>query len=113
LEFLRDHLRHTAATIEVVRNHRRGDGSLHYGLETEEATLKPLEELLAWGQSTGDFRPFSTRWLALTIRSAIDVAAGQLMAHPDLDLDAAVRELSAAFLRAVAASPAIHEEVST
>jgi AcrR family transcriptional regulator len=113
LGFLGDHPRHTAATVEVVRNQRREDGSLHYGLETEEATLKPLEELLAWGQVTGDFRPFSTRWLALTIRSAIDVVAGQLIAHPHLDLDAASRELSTAFLRAVLASPDTHEEVST
>jgi TetR/AcrR family fatty acid metabolism transcriptional regulator len=113
LAFLGDHPRHVAATIEVVRNYRREDGTLHYGLETLDATLQPLQDLLAMGQRTGDFRAFSTHWLALTIRAAIDAVAGQLIAHPDLDLDAAGRELSTAFLRAVAASPAEHQEVST
>jgi TetR/AcrR family transcriptional regulator, fatty acid metabolism regulator protein len=113
LAFLGDHARHVAATVEVARNHRREDGSLQFGLETMEATIQPLEELLAWGQGTGDFRPFSTRLLALAIRAAIDAVAGQLIAHPDLDVDAAGRELSTAFLRAVAASPASIEEAST
>jgi AcrR family transcriptional regulator len=113
LAFLGGHARHVAAAVEVVRNHRREDGSLQFGLETTEATVQPLEELLAWGQRTGDFRPFSTRLLALTIRAAIDAVAGQLVAHPDLDVDAAGRELITAFLRAVAASPASNEEAST
>ena len=55
--------------------------------------VRDLEKLLRLGQRQGEFRDFSTRVMATTIRSAIDGVAFQLEANSKLDLKAYANEL--------------------
>lgn len=58
-----------------------------------QPAVKDLEKLLRLGQRQGEFRDFSTRVMATTIRSAIDGVAFQLEANSKLDLKAYANEL--------------------
>jgi hypothetical protein len=60
----------------------------------QDAALAALEQILRRGQRTGEFRRFSTRVMAMTIRHAIDAIAPQMITHPDLDFEAYSRELT-------------------
>ncbi|ETK37701.1 hypothetical protein MPTA5024_02400 [Microbispora sp. ATCC PTA-5024] len=63
-------------------------------------SLAPLQAILERGQRAGEFRDFSTRTMAMTVRAAIDVIGPQLSVIPDLDLDAYVRDLVSLFRHA-------------
>ncbi len=58
-----------------------------------QPAVRDLEKLLRFGQQQGEFRDFSTRVMAATIRSAIDGVAFQLEANSKLDLKAYANEL--------------------
>jgi hypothetical protein len=63
----------------------------------DEAIVVGVQELLAWGQREGEFRPFSTRIMALALRRAIDGVLDDWSYHQDQDLDAHAEELVALF----------------
>jgi hypothetical protein len=59
--------------------------------------LAGLEELLYAGQRSGEFRPFNTRVMALTIIQAIDGVPPLLQREPALDLKLHAEELATIF----------------
>jgi TetR/AcrR family transcriptional regulator, fatty acid metabolism regulator protein len=81
------------ALVEIFVNFRTKEGKPRFGAEDNESVLAPLEEMLRWGQETGEFRDFSTRVMAMTIRGAIDSIPAQMIMAPNLDLEAIAREL--------------------
>ncbi|MEV4320480.1 TetR/AcrR family transcriptional regulator [Actinocrispum sp. NPDC049592] len=88
IEFMRTHPKHVAAVTEIFT---------HYRSKTHEAAATPLEERLRQGQRDGEFREFSPRVMAWTIRAAIDEVGRRFVATPDLDLTECARELSETF----------------
>jgi TetR/AcrR family transcriptional regulator, fatty acid metabolism regulator protein len=62
-----------------------------------QPAVRDLEKLLKLGQRQGEFRDFSTRMMATTIRSAIDGVAFQLESDSKLDLRAYANELVTVF----------------
>ena len=67
--------------------------------------VRDLEKLMRFGQEQGEFRDFSTRLMATTIRSAIDGVVFQLEANSKLDLKAYANELVTLFDLATRKSP--------
>src|SRR6202167_391329 len=85
LEFLSAHHNQILAlmTIAVSAADDRPAADLASGFELAVAEL---ENLLRYGQERGEFREFSTRVMAVTLRNAIDGLASMLSADPNLDL---------------------------
>lgn len=94
LDFVRSHPHHVAAVSEILIYHRTRT-------DLDEDTT-PLEERLRQGQRDGEFRPFSPRLMAWTIRAALDELTRQYVANPALDLDECARELIGTFTTATA-----------
>ncbi|MCE7004117.1 TetR family transcriptional regulator [Kibdelosporangium philippinense] len=95
LDFMRTHPKHVAAVSEILIYHRTQ-------ITMDEDTT-PLEERLRQGQRDGEFRTFSPRLMAWTIRAALDEVARQYVANPSLDLDEVARELTQTFTLATSA----------
>jgi AcrR family transcriptional regulator len=72
-------------------------GGLHYDETTERTVVSPIEEILRWGQASGEFRAFDTRVLAVVIQRAVDGLPFLLATYPDLDVDAYAREVVTLF----------------
>jgi hypothetical protein len=89
--------------VEILGGARAPDGRPLFAPADYEPVVASLEELLRRGQREGDFRDFSPRVMAITIRAAIDAVPGQLAADPDLDVEAYARELATVFDRATRA----------
>jgi TetR/AcrR family fatty acid metabolism transcriptional regulator len=100
MAYIAAHRLQMMAIIEIVLNFRTEDGQLRYSLATEEPVLEDLEAILRQGQVEGSFRDFDLRVMAGTIRGAIDAAARDFVARPNLDGEAYARELAALFDRA-------------
>jgi len=100
LAFMRSHRAHIIAIVEIFTGFRDGDGRTFLDPADYAAGLEPLERILLLGQDQGDFRPFSTRIMAITLRSAIDAVPPQLAADPGLDLDEYAAELERIFAAA-------------
>jgi TetR/AcrR family fatty acid metabolism transcriptional regulator len=88
LDFMRTHPKHVTAVTEILT---------HFRARTPGDDATPLEERLRRGQADGEFRDFSPRVMAWTIRAAIDEVGRRFVADPDLDLDACARELTTLF----------------
>ena len=87
LEFLGSHRKDILAVMHIAAGARDDDGKLMLGPEvTFEPAVRALERILRLGQERGEFRKFSTRVMAVTIRNAIDLLSPQLAANPKLDL---------------------------
>lgn len=99
LEFLDSHRNHIAALMSISGGARGHDGkSVIDGTLTFEPAVRELKNLLRWGQEQGEFREFSPRVMAVTIRSAIDAVCLQLAVyHPELDLKVYANELATLF----------------
>ncbi|WP_285485670.1 TetR family transcriptional regulator [Amycolatopsis taiwanensis] len=78
------------------------NGDLHYDTESERTVLSPIEEILRWGQATGEFRDFDVTVMATTLQRAVEGPTFLLAANPDLDLESYARELVTLFDRATA-----------
>jgi len=98
------HRKHVLALVEVVTNARRRAGNPLFDPKKYEAGLTELEQILRRGQRAGEFRRFSTRVMAASIRAAIDAIAAQMVTNPDLDIDAYGAELATLFEQASKAS---------
>ena len=73
---------------------RREDPKAAVGIAN---AVSELEELLRGGQHAGEFRDFSTRVMAATIRNAIDAVPLMMVTDRKLDLDEYARELAKTF----------------
>ncbi|GAB2662005.1 TetR family transcriptional regulator [Saccharopolyspora gloriosae] len=100
LRFLRDHPRDLVALAEIGPHLRTGAGEPHTSSSTQEFSVRSLEEMLANGVSSGEFREFDPRAMAVLIRSAVDAAAQRLRDDPGFDFDGYTREVVDAFTRA-------------
>jgi TetR/AcrR family fatty acid metabolism transcriptional regulator len=98
LEFLDSHRNHIMAVMNISGGARADDGKPMIDLTlTFEPAVQALQNLLRSGQEQGEFRDFSTRVMAVTIRNAIDALAPQLAAYPELDLKTYANELATLF----------------
>jgi TetR/AcrR family fatty acid metabolism transcriptional regulator len=100
LEFLGTHQMHLAALSEIYMNARPGQPVERSAAYSDERLIAGLERVLRHGQQGGQFREFSARVMAITIRVAIDAVSPQLVADPKLNLDLYARELASLFDRA-------------
>ena len=97
LEFMDAHRKLLIALVQIAMSARRADGSLVIGPNLLALRLAGLEELLYAGQRSGEFRPFNTRVMALTIIQAIDGVPPLLQREPALDLKLHAEELATIF----------------
>lgn len=98
LEFLDSHRNHIMAVMNISGGARGDDGKPMIDLMlTFEPAVQALQNLLRSGQEQGEFREFSTRVMAVTIRNAIDALSPQLAANPELDLKTYANELATLF----------------
>ncbi|WP_433663111.1 TetR/AcrR family transcriptional regulator [Nocardia sp. CA-128927] len=100
MAFLRDHSAHVRAIVEITGNARTEDGSPVVDAAAPSAT-DLLEKGFRDGQRDGAYRDFDPQVMAATVRAAIDSAAVQYAASPQLDLDAYAAELTELFRRAM------------
>lgn len=98
LEYMRDHRVQFVALVEIATNGSRGD--LRPEGEATPRGVPGLESILRAGQESGDFRQFDPRVMAAAIHSVIDAIPHQMVADPDLDVDACAREIVTLFSRA-------------
>ncbi|MGV9300365.1 TetR/AcrR family transcriptional regulator [Amycolatopsis sp. NPDC003676] len=97
LRFLREHPKEVAALTEIGRHLRTDEGEAYTSTSAQEVSVQSLETLLAQGQSSGEFRDFDVRSMAIMIRAAVDGAAQRLREEPEFDFDAYSREVVATF----------------
>ncbi len=90
--FIASHRTQMKALLDIFLN-----GGIHYDATMELVVTSPVEQLLHWGQESGDFRAFDTRVMASVIQRAIDGLPFLLETAPDLDLDAYAREVATLF----------------
>ncbi|MEV7008548.1 TetR/AcrR family transcriptional regulator [Streptosporangium sp. NPDC051022] len=100
-EHMRGHRAQLRALGEIFYNLRDSEGKPRYGVDTNEEIYRSLERIYQLGQSTGEFRPFDIRVMAVTHSSAIDSMFTYWVARPEHDLDAHAVELADLFERAV------------
>jgi hypothetical protein len=100
LAFIAEHRIEIRVLGEIFMNLCRPTAELVYGLTDEEPLLATLEEGFRAGQATGEFRPFDTQVMVLTLRATIDKYSVQSSATSDIDLDIYIRELIELFDRA-------------
>ena len=97
LRFLRDHPKEVAALTEIGKHLRTDEGEAYTSTGAQEVSVRSLEALLKRGQSSGEFREFDVRSMAIMIRAAVDGAAQRLHEEPEFDFDAYSGEVVAAF----------------
>jgi TetR/AcrR family transcriptional regulator, fatty acid metabolism regulator protein len=98
IEFLGSHHTHVQAVMNISVSARDDEGMPIIDLFRPLKQLaSELEKLLLYGQQRGEFREFSTKAMAITIRSAIDAIAALLTLDPKLDLESYAKELVTLF----------------
>ena len=97
VDFIAAHRAQMQALMTVFLDHRDPDGDQSYDAATDIAVITPLQQILAAGQDTGEFRHFDTFVMATTIQRSIDGLPFLLRGTPDLDLAKYATELSTLF----------------
>ena len=97
VEFISQHPEEMLALGQILPNFRDEKGDLVFDLKAEEPIIESLQEILKWGQKTGEFRVFNPRVMAITIRRAIDGIPVQLKADPDFNAGEYAGELATIF----------------
>jgi TetR/AcrR family fatty acid metabolism transcriptional regulator len=97
LTYMRDHPAQMAALVQIFSNVNTIEGVPGLDPSTLDQGRADLEQLLQWGQETGEFRAFDTRVMAVAIRNVIDGIPPQIVDNPTIDLDAYAREVAALF----------------
>ncbi|GAA2997674.1 TetR/AcrR family transcriptional regulator [Streptosporangium longisporum] len=100
VEFYRTHQRHMLALLDIWTNLRTQDGRQRLGVRDNENEMGDVEQILRFGQATGEFGEFSTRVMAVTVKQAVDGVLLLMAAYDDLDFDVYARELAGLFDRA-------------
>jgi TetR/AcrR family transcriptional regulator, fatty acid metabolism regulator protein len=98
LSFLRTHLSHILALREIANV--KAEPARDAIRTSYRRSVVDIEDTLKDGQRTGEFRDFSPRVMALTIKAAIDVVPPLVAADPRYDLDLHAQELVEAFTQA-------------
>jgi AcrR family transcriptional regulator len=112
LEFFGSHLDYVRAVINIAGDARAADGKPMIDLaRTLDQAVQALEILLRQGQERGEFREFSTKVMAVTIRNAIERVPPLLAADPNLDLKFYRDELVTMFDLATRKSPAEQRKI--
>jgi AcrR family transcriptional regulator len=107
LEFFGSHLDDIRALINIAEGARTADGKPMIDLARPlDQAMHGLEAMLRHGQERGEFREFSTKVMATTIRNAIEVVPHLMAADPNLDLKSYIDELATMFDLATRKSPA-------
>ena len=68
--------------------------------ELQDMAIAPLVDILVRGQEAGEFGEFDARSVALVLRAALEAIPAQLIAYPDLDVEAHGHALAGFFERA-------------
>jgi AcrR family transcriptional regulator len=106
LEFLASNRNHILAVMNIAVG-ARDNGAPMIDLNlTFSPAVTALENMLKSGQEHGEFRDFSPRVMAVTIRNSIDSLGPLLAADPTLDLKLYAKELATLFNIATRKSPA-------
>jgi AcrR family transcriptional regulator len=106
LEFMRLHRKPLLALVEIVTYNRGGeDGVPGPYAAQHEVAIADVVKLLEWGKSTGEFRDFDSRSMAIAMRGAVDAVPVRLLHDPELDLDLLAREFVALFTLATRRNP--------
>lgn len=92
------------ALMEIVFNVRDAEDKLVYLTTEDDPSVAQLENLLAEGQQSGDFRPFDVHHMAIAIRGAIDGFLGQVN-KTGAELEAFTAETIELFDRATKNTP--------
>src|SRR6195952_851129 len=93
VEFIAGPRAQMQALMTVFLDHRDADGDASYDGQTDAAVTTPLQQILAAGQDSGEFREFDTFVMATTIQRSIDGLPFLLRGSPDLDLTAYAGQL--------------------
>ncbi|WP_063780890.1 TetR/AcrR family transcriptional regulator [Nonomuraea sp. SBT364] len=106
LDFMRLHRKPLLALVEVV-TYNRGEDDRAPGpyAEQHETSINDVIKLLDRGKSTGEFRDFDSRSMAIAIRGAVDAVPARLLHDPALDLDALAGEFVTLFTLATRRQP--------
>ena len=91
------------AIMNIIRAGSDQGGGPRYDPGVNAARRDGFQNILAWGQNVGAFRPFDVAVMAATIIEALDFIPQRLAQEPDLDLDAYAGELAELFARATRA----------
>ncbi|MEU4572938.1 TetR family transcriptional regulator [Nonomuraea sp. NPDC023979] len=106
LDFMRLHRKPLLALVEIVTYNRgeddRGPGPY---AEQHETAIDDVVRLLEWGKSTGEFRDFDSRSMAIAIRGAVDAVPARLLHDPELDLGGLAGEFVTLFTLATRRQP--------
>jgi hypothetical protein len=107
VEYYRTHTRYMLAIAEIWANFRDKDGRRVFGPATQARELADVGHYLKLGQARGHLRAFDARVMAVSMKSALDALASQLVGNPGLDLQAYGAELVALFERATRPDPPV------
>ncbi|MEV6930778.1 TetR/AcrR family transcriptional regulator [Dactylosporangium sp. NPDC051485] len=102
VEYIGTHRKHVRVLTAIAMNFTDEDGRtrLRHDASVYGTSLAPLQDILERGQRAGEFRDFTTRTMAMTVRAAIDAIGPQVSVIPDLDLDAYAEDLVSLFRHA-------------
>lgn len=92
IEFAAAHSTEMKAMLEVFVN-----GGIDYDEDSERDVVSPLEEILRWGQQTGEFRDFNLRVMATSIQRSVEGPNFVLVGEAGLSLDDYAAELVTLF----------------
>lgn len=93
LRFISEHADHIAAVHQILQNNAPRDN--------DEGPVEWLEHMLKEGQLSGELGTFDPRITAMIIRLTIDSASSYVVAHPTLDIDRYIREITHMFDKVV------------
>ncbi|HMO53134.1 MAG TPA: TetR/AcrR family transcriptional regulator [Tepidiformaceae bacterium] len=97
VEFVAANWNSVRAAMEIAANNTvPGEGPAFEQAESEWL-FSSLEALFKGGQESGEFRPFSTRVMAMTLRSALDGIPRQVLLDATFDLSTCAEELTTLF----------------
>ncbi|WP_158501825.1 TetR/AcrR family transcriptional regulator [Vitiosangium sp. GDMCC 1.1324] len=103
IAFIGTHGPHSIALLEIWNGLRTAQGRPVFDATSYEPGLDFLQSIFRQGQTEGEFRRFSPRIMAVTVRSAIDGVLVQRITYGDkVDLEESSRELVALFEAATA-----------
>jgi AcrR family transcriptional regulator len=92
-QYMTTHTQLFPALIEIVFNARNADGVLMYRNDKDDPALTLLEDILARGRESGEFKQEAGRTSAIAIRASIDQFLGQLPVRSNFDIDQYTNEL--------------------
>lgn len=100
IAFIGSHRAQMRALLDIFLH-----GGLPYDATTERTVRAPLEDILRWGQESGEFRSFNPQVLASVVQRAIDGLPMLLTTDPDTNVEDYGREIATLFDLATRRAP--------